>query len=198
MVFEGYANAPHFIMMTSSNGSIFRGTGPLWGESTGNRWIPPTKASGAEFWCFRWSAPEGWANNRDAGDLRHHRAHSDGTVMILMLTAAQEVYSVQIENWLLNNPWWRHQMETFSALLAGHRWIPCTKASDAELWWFLQRLNKQLSKKWWGWWFETPSRSLWRHCNVACYLDSNQETTSTICGLEAPCGDIKLGQHCLR
>ena len=39
--------------------------------------------------------------------------------------------------------WWRHQMETFSALLAfcageftGHRWILRTKASDAELWCF--------------------------------------------------------------
>ena len=28
------------------------------------------------------------------------------------------------------------------------------------------RLNKQLSKQSWGWWFEMPSRSLWRHCNV--------------------------------
>ena len=28
------------------------------------------------------------------------------------------------------------------------------------------RLNKQLSKQSWGWWFETPSWSLWRHCNV--------------------------------
>ena len=27
-------------------------------------------------------------------------------------------------------------------------------------------LNKRLSKQWWGWWFETSSRSLWRHCNV--------------------------------
>ena len=27
------------------------------------------------------------------------------------------------------------------------------------------RLNKRLSKQWWCWWFETPSRSLWRHCN---------------------------------
>ena len=26
-------------------------------------------------------------------------------------------------------------------------------------------LNKRLSKQWWGRWFETPSRSLWRHCN---------------------------------
>ena len=27
------------------------------------------------------------------------------------------------------------------------------------------RLNKRLSKQSWGWWFETPSHSLWRHCN---------------------------------
>ena len=26
-------------------------------------------------------------------------------------------------------------------------------------------LNKQLSKQLWGWWFETLSCSLWRHCN---------------------------------
>ena len=26
-------------------------------------------------------------------------------------------------------------------------------------------LNKRLSKPSWGWWFEAPSRSLWRHCN---------------------------------
>ena len=27
------------------------------------------------------------------------------------------------------------------------------------------RLNKLLSKQWWGWWFGTPSRPLWHHCN---------------------------------
>ena len=26
-------------------------------------------------------------------------------------------------------------------------------------------LNKRLSEQSWGWWFETPSRPLWRHCN---------------------------------
>ena len=31
---------------------------------------------------------------------------------------------------------------------------------------FDQRLNKRLSKQSWGWWFETLSRPLWRHCNV--------------------------------
>ena len=41
-------------MMTSSNGNIFRVSGPLRGEFTGHRWIPPTKASDAELWCFLW------------------------------------------------------------------------------------------------------------------------------------------------
>ena len=52
------------IMMTSSNGNIFRVTGHLCGEFTGHRWIPRTKASDAELWCFLWSEPEGWVNNR--------------------------------------------------------------------------------------------------------------------------------------
>ena len=37
---------------------IFRVTGHLCGEFTGHRWIPRTKASDAELWCFLWSAPE--------------------------------------------------------------------------------------------------------------------------------------------
>ena len=46
------------IMMTSSNGNIFRVTGPLCGEFSGYRWIPLTKASVTELWCFLWSVPE--------------------------------------------------------------------------------------------------------------------------------------------
>ena len=38
--------------------NIFRVTGPLWVELTGQRWIPLTKASDAELWCFLGSAPE--------------------------------------------------------------------------------------------------------------------------------------------
>ena len=71
------------IMMTSSNGKIFR-VSPLFGEFTGPRWIPRTQASDAELWWFLWSAPwiNGWVNNGEAGDLRHHRAHYDVIVMI--------------------------------------------------------------------------------------------------------------------
>ena len=39
-------------MMTSSNGNIFRVTGPLCGEFTGPGWVPGTKTSDAEFDVF--------------------------------------------------------------------------------------------------------------------------------------------------
>ena len=42
-------------MTTSSNGNTFWVTGHLCGEFTGDRWIPRTKASDAELWCFLWS-----------------------------------------------------------------------------------------------------------------------------------------------
>ena len=70
--------------------------------------------------------------------------------------------------------WWRHQMETFSALLAifaGNSPVPgefraqrpVTRSFDV---FFDLRPKKRLSKQWWGWWFETPSSPLWRNCNV--------------------------------
>ena len=31
---------------------------------------------------------------------------------------------------------------------------------------FVLRLDERLSKQWWGWWYETVSRPLWRHSNV--------------------------------
>ena len=68
---------------------------------------------------------------------------------------------------------WRHQMETFSALLAicaGNSPVirefpaqrPVTRSFDD---FFDLGLNKRLSKQSWGWWFETLSRPLWRHCD---------------------------------
>ena len=39
---------------------------------------------------------------------------------------------------------------------------PVTRCFDV---FFDLRLNKRLSKPTWGWWFETPSWSLWRHRN---------------------------------
>ena len=77
--------------------------------------------------------------------------------------------------WLLFcSTWWRHQMETFSALLAicaGNSPVPgeiptqrpVTRSFDV---FFDLRLNKRLRKQSWGWWFETLSRPLCRHRNV--------------------------------
>ena len=39
---------------------------------------------------------------------------------------------------------------------------PVTRGFDV---FFDLRLNKRLSKQWWGCWFETPSHALWRHGN---------------------------------
>ena len=40
---------------------------------------------------------------------------------------------------------------------------PVTRSFDV---FFDMRLNKRLSKQPWDWWFETPSWSSWRQCNV--------------------------------
>ena len=69
--------------------------------------------------------------------------------------------------------WWRHQMETFSALLAicaGNPPVPgefpaqrpVTRSFDV---FFDLHLNKRLSKLSRGCWFETLSHSLWCHRN---------------------------------
>ena len=84
---------------------------------------------------------------------------------------------IVIQFWLVI-VWWRHQMETFSALLAlcaGNSPVPgdfpaqrpVTRSCDV---FFDLRLNNRLSKQWRGWWFETLSRPFWRHSNEIFYL----------------------------
>ena len=83
--------------------------------------------------------------------------------------------------------WWRHQMKTFSALLAlcaGNSPVsgefptqrPVTRSFD----FFYLRLNKLLSKQPWGWWSETPSCSLLRHCNDIIALGDSYSVTFNI------------------
>ena len=80
--------------------------------------------------------------------------------------------------------WWRHQMETFSALLAfcaGNSPVtgefsaqrPVTLNFDV---FFELCLNKRLSKQWWGWWFETPSHPLCKDDPTShCKYSTSQE-----------------------
>ena len=71
-----------------------------------------------------------------------------------------------------------HQMETISALqalCAGNSLVtgefpaqgPVTRSVDVS---FDLRLNKRLSEQSWCRWFQAPSRSLWRHCDVYLIL----------------------------
>ena len=74
----------------------------------------------------------------------------------------------------INLSWWRHRMETFSALLGicvGNSpetgefptQRPVTRSFDV---FFDLCPNERLSKHSWGWWLETQSSPLWRHRNV--------------------------------
>ena len=89
-------------MMRSSNGNIFRVTGHLCGEFTGPRWIPHTKASDAELWCFFiCTRINGWIYNGEAGDLRRYRAHHDVTVMMWNGASGMLIYIFD-RSWLLS------------------------------------------------------------------------------------------------
>ena len=84
----------------------------------------------------------------------------------------------QVPSFAQYMPWWRHQMETFSALLAicvGNSPVPgefptqrpVTRSFDV---YFDLPPNKLLSKQSLGWWFETLSPPLWRHRNAYYWL----------------------------
>ena len=83
-----------------------------------------------------------------------------------MLVMVESTY-VSVKIRFYASPWWRHQMETISALLTlcgeftGHRWIPLTRpvTRSFDVFFYL-RLNKRLCKQSRRRWFQTPSRSL--------------------------------------
>ena len=88
----------------------------------------------------------------------------------------------------MNITWWHHQMETLSTLLAicaGNspvtgefpRQRPVTWSFDV---FFELCLNKRLRKQSWGWWFDTPSCPLWRHCNDWWILFDNKLTLAQV------------------
>ena len=86
-------------------------------------------------------------------------------------TDVENFGKITTSEWEWCPPWWRHQMEIFSALLAfcGENPLvtgeflsqrPATRSFDVI---FNLRLNKRMSKQSKRPWFET---SLWRHCNT--------------------------------
>ena len=96
--------------------------------------------------------------------------------------------------------WWRHQMETSSALLAicaGNSPVPgefpaqrpVTRSFDV---FFDLRPNKWLSTQSWGWWFETPSRPLWRHRNVISWIHTETNEIAWWYKYQTPLYDERL------
>ena len=98
------------------------------------------------------------------------------------------LWSSQYDNHQFS-PWWRHQMETFSmslALCVGNSPVNDEFPTQRPVTWsydvfFDLRLNKGLSKQWWGWWFKTLSCSLWRHCNEWWKSHQHDNLSVSVC-----------------
>ena len=65
---------------------------------------------------------------------------------------------------------WKH-FQRYRPFVQGIDWSPVNSPHKGQ-WRGVLRFSlicafdKRLSKQSWGWWFKTPSRSLWRHCNI--------------------------------
>ena len=71
---------------------------------------------------------------------------------------------------------WTHFLRHWHFVQGIHREFPAqrpvTRGFDV---FYDLRLNKWLLKQSWSWWFETPSRPLWRHWNAWLYLSFTQD-----------------------
>ena len=85
--------------------------------------------------------------------------------VFLLLSSYPSPSYLQLPNSGLNHDGvikWKHFLRNWPFVRGIHRGQrPVTRG----LMFSLICPNKRLSKHWWGWWFETPSCPLWRHCN---------------------------------
>ena len=141
-------------MMTSSNGNMCRVTGHLCGEG----------------FSYHTCTTYIWLSSYYLSYRFHKMLHA--------LSCQMNLYLI---GWLR---WWRHQMETFSALLAicagnlpvtveFHAQRPVTRSFDVVFDLPEQTVEQTIESRRSG--FETPLRSLWRQCNDSFkkYLDWN-------------------------
>ena len=169
-------------MMASSNGNISALLAVCAGNSPVNA---PHKGQWRRALMFSLicASTNVWANNRKGGDMRRHCSHY-GDIM------PQQGSGL---------PWWRHQVETFSALLAicaGNSQVPgefpaqrpVTRSFDV---FFDLRPNKRLSKHWWGWWFKRQSSPLWHHWNAEMNPCSHPCQTHFVIWFQFVCADIR-------
>ena len=152
-------------MMTSSNGNIFRVTGPLCGEFTGPGEFPtqrPVTRSFDVYFDLRLNKrlskqPWGWSFETLSWSLwRQCNAKGTPNGWIMGVVGYAWKFHYGVIKWKLFPRYWS---------LCGE--LPVTRSFDV---FFELRLIKWLSKQWGRQLFETPSHSLWRHCNeIACW-----------------------------
>ena len=65
---------------------------------------------------------------------------------------------------------WKH-FPRYWPFVRGIHWSPRIPLTKVLMFSLICALNKRLSKQSWGWWFDTPSCSLLRHCDV-CVISS--------------------------
>ena len=106
---------------------------------------------------------------------------------VIVITTAQCSGGHDLDVLISIHTWWRHQMETFSVLLAicvvnspvtGEfpTQRPVTQSFDV---FFDLCLNRGLSKQSWGWWFEMPSRLL--NNDITVMIKTCQENCARLC-----------------
>ena len=130
-----------------------------------------------------WVKWSGWTPSSGLPSMHTSMSRSQGPVPS-ELTAARGTSSTSVIRWLITargpgityllpKGLWRGHDDAIKALLAlcvGNSPVtgefpsqrPVTRSFDV---FFDHHLNDWLSKQSWGWWYETPSRSLWRHDN---------------------------------
>ena len=88
---------------------------------------------------------------------------ADPQHQIVLHSQQAPMTSSKRDSFRVTGPLWRES--------TGHRWIPLIKVSDGGLWCFLWSAPEQtVEQKSRRRWFETPSRSLWRHCKAQYWL----------------------------
>ena len=123
-----------FSMMTSQKGNIFRVTSSLSGDHTGHRWIPLTKASGAELWCFLWS-------EQTAEQTLEMALTCDAIALIMTSLLCSNlncsfacIGCIYIYIMTSSNGNIFRVTGHLCGEFTGPRWIPLTKPNDADLW----------------------------------------------------------------
>ena len=146
---------------------------PLWEEFIGDRWIPRTKGQW-RIQCFNLMTSLYPSPHMNSGgvtlvtDLQGSlcsKLNGGSTPMMKSCRVISRTRYATVCMMTSSNGNTFLITGSLCGEFTGDRWIPAqspvTRSFDV---FFDLCLNKRLSKQSWGWWFEMPSRSLWRQC----------------------------------